>query len=253
MDDAEVVLKIRQIQRKHRHTYGIDRVTAELRSTGLVINHKRVARLMRENGLNAVIRKKRNWSCNVLPVKRRHLPSNILKREFNAEHPGEKLVSDVTYLPTNDGGWCYVSLVKDLASSEIVACATSRSQTMSLGFETLRLLKGKTRRNGIFHTDQGYMYTHPAFGRMLRDMGLRQSLSRKGNCLDNAVIESFNGTMKCEWFYSRFGKGRWNLTFEQATALVKEYVRYYNEKRIQKKLGYLTPVQYREQIARSYD
>ena len=252
MDDAEVVRKIRQIQKRHRQTYGIDRVTAELRSAGLTINHKRVARLMRENGLNAVIRKKRNWRCSVSPVKRPHLPANILDRRFKSEQPGEKLVSDVTYLPTNDGGWCYVSLVKDLASSEIVACATSKSQTLELGINTLIQLKGKTRVGGIFHTDQGYMYTHPLFGKMLADMGLRQSLSRKGNCLDNAVIESFNGTMKCEWFYPRFGKGRWDLTFEQATALVKEYVRYYNERRIQKKLGYLTPVQYRKQIAQSH-
>ena len=208
---------------------------------------------MRQNGLNAVIRKKRNWRCSVPSVKRPHLPANILSREFRSAQPGEKLVSDVTYLPTSDGGWCYVSLVKDLASSEIVACATSRSQTLELGLRTLRQIRGKARVGGIFHTDQGHIYTHPMFGKMLTDMGLRQSLSRKGNCLDNAVIESFNGTMKCEWFYLRFGKGRWNLTFEQATALVKEYVRYYNERRIQKKLGYLTPVQYREQIAHAID
>ena len=208
---------------------------------------------MRKNGLNAVIRKKRNWRCSVPSVKRPHLPANILGREFESGQPGEKLVSDVTYLPTNDGGWCYVSLVKDLASSEIVACATSRSQTLELGLRTLRQIRGKARVGGIFHTDQGHIYTHPMFGKMLADMGLKQSLSRKGNCLDNAVIESFNGTMKCEWFYPRFGKGRWDLTFEQATTLVKEYVRYYNERRIQKKLGYLTPVQYREQIAQSID
>ena len=123
-----------------------------------------------------------------------------------------------------------------------------RQRKQALG-RKLDELDGKGVQGGMFHTDQGFLYTHPIFRERLESMGLVQSLSRKGNCLDNAVIESFNGTMKCEWFYPRFGKGRWNLTFEQAAKMVKEYVRYYNEERIQKKLGYLTPVQYREKIA----
>lgn len=78
-----------------------------------------------------------------------------------------------------------------------------------------------------------------------------QSLSRKGNCLDNAVIESFNSTMKCEWFYPLFGKGRWNLSFEEVSKMVFDYIKYYNEKRIQKNLGYLTPMEYRLQITQN--
>lgn len=249
VSDREIISRIRAVQEKKKYTYGIDRMTAELRSGGIVINHKRVARLMRENGLNAVIRKKRNYFCGVAPSEHGQLPGNLLNREFNAEKPGDKFASDVTYIPLKDGGWCYASLVKDLATSEIIACATSRFQNLALGQETLDQLDGKGVQGGMFHTDQGFLYTHPIFRERLESMGLVQSLSRKGNCLDNAVIESFNGTMKCEWFYPRFGKGRWNLTFEQAAKMVKEYVRYYNEERIQKKLGYLTPVQYREKIA----
>ena len=86
------------------------------------------------------------------------------------------------------------------------------------------------------------------FAHELEKMGVVQSLLRKGNCLDNAVIESFNGTMKCEWFYPQLGKGRWNLSFEEVSKMVFEYVKYYNEERIQKKLGYLTPSEYRCQI-----
>ena len=95
------------------------------------------------------------------------------------------------------------------------------------------------------------MYTHPIFSLELEKLGVIQSLSRKGNCLDNAVIESFNGTMKCEWFYPRLGKGRWNLSFEEVSQMVFEYVKYYNEERIQKKLGYLTPIEYRHQITQN--
>ena len=89
----------------------------------------------------------------------------------------------------------------------------------------------------MFHTDQGYLYTNPVFSHKLKKLGFTQSLSRKGNCLDNAVIESFNGTMKCEWFYPRYNKARWDLSFDDASTFVMEYVKYYNEERIQKKLG----------------
>ena len=111
--------------------------------------------------------------------------------------------------------------------------------------------KNQTEPGALFHTDQGCIYTHPAFGNTLERLGATQSLSRKGNCLDNAVIESFNGTMKCEWFYPKYGTERWDLTFEQVAQMVFDYVNYYNEERIQKKLGYLTPTEYRRQIAQN--
>lgn len=104
---------------------------------------------------------------------------------------------------------------------------------------------------GVFHTDQGYLYTNPVFSHKLKKLGFTQSLSRKDNCLDNAVIESFNGTMKCEWFYPRYNKARWDLSFDDASTFVMEYVKYYNEERIQKKLGYLTPIEYRRQITQN--
>ena len=107
------------------------------------------------------------------------------------------------------------------------------------------------RLTGVFHTDQGYLYTNPVFSHKLKKLGFTQSLSRKGNCLDNAVIESFNGTMKCEWFYPRYNKARWDLSFDDASTFVMEYVKYYNEERIQKKLGYLTPIEYRRQITQN--
>lgn len=254
LDDEVLAKQIRTIQLKHKGCYGVDRMTGELQRQGLHINHKRVARVMKFYKLNAIIRKKRNYFCNVEQVPRKELPCNVLNRDFNAEKPGQKLASDVTYLPTSDGQWCYASLVKDLCTSEIVACVTGKNQTLNFGLETLKQLEGKIQPGTpgtLFHTDQGFIYTHPRFSQELEIMGAVQSLSRKGNCLDNAVIESFNGTMKCEWFYPQLGKGRWNLSFEEVSQMVFEYVKYYNEERIQKKLGYLTPIEYRHQITQN--
>lgn len=250
LDDEKLGKKIKKIQEKHRYTYGIDRVTHEIRRQGENVNHKRVARLMSKFGLHAVIRKKRNYFCSQAEVKQRTLPGNVLSRDFQAQRPGEKLVSDVTYLPLKDGSWCYVSLVKDLCTGEIVACATSKSQNMDLAMRTLEQLRAPLTQ-GVFHTDQGYLYTNPVFSHKLKKLGFTQSLSRKGNCLDNAVIESFNGTMKCEWFYPRYNKARRDLSFDDASTFVMEYVKYYNEERIQKKLGYLTPIEYRRQITQN--
>ena len=169
----------------------IDRMTGELRRQGLHVNHKSIARIMKLYKLNAVIRKKRNYFCAVEQVPRRQLPKNLLARQFHADKPGQKLVSDVTYLSTADGQWCYASLVKDLCTSEIVACVTGRTQNLSFGLQTLKQLKDKIQPGAVFHTDQGCLYTHPIFSRELKNMRVVQSLSRKRNCLDNAVIESF--------------------------------------------------------------
>ena len=244
------MVEIQAIQAKHRYTYGVKRVTAELKRRDFTANHKRVERLMKANNLNAIIRAKRNYRCSVKQEPRANLPGNVLDRNFTATQFGEKLVSDVTYLPVKDGGWCYVSLVKDLCTSLIVACAMSRSQNMDLAFEALRQLK-EVPANGLFHTDQGFMYTNQAFAVELEKMGLQQSLSRRTNCWDNAVIESFNGSMKCEWFYPYYKKNRWNLSFEELCDKVNEYVRYYNEERIQEKLGYLTPMEYHHRVTQS--
>lgn len=251
-NDRNLAEKMRTIQSKHKGCYGIDRMTGELRRQGLHVNHKRVARIMKLYKLNAVIRKQRNYFCEVKQARRQELPGNLLDREFHADKPGQKLVSDVTYLSTADGQWCYASLVKDLCTSEIVACVTGRTQNLVLGMQTLKQLKNKLQPGALFHTDQGCLYTHPMFSCELNKMGFVQSLSRKGNCLDNAVIESFNGTMKCEWFYPQLGKGRWNLSFEEVSQMVFDYVKYYNEERIQKKLGYLTPNEYRRKITQQH-
>lgn len=145
--DQNLAEKIQAVQDSKRYTYGVDRMTAELRRQGVPVNHKRVSRVMKAYKLNAIIRKKRNWFCDVDNVVHTRLPGNLLNREFHADAPGQKLVSDVTYLPTADGHWCYASLVKDLCTSEIVACVVSKKQTLALGIETLNQLNGRIKPN----------------------------------------------------------------------------------------------------------
>lgn len=137
LDDEVLAQQIKAIQLKHQGCYGVDRMTGELRRKGIYVNHKRVARVMKLYKLNAIIRKKRNYFCDVEQVPRKGLPGNVLNRKFSAEKPGKKLVSDVTYLPTSDGQWCYASLVKDLCTSEIVACVTGKGQTLNFGIKHL--------------------------------------------------------------------------------------------------------------------
>ena len=165
-------------------------MTGELRRQGLCINHKRVARVMKLYKLNAVIRKKRNYFCDVEQVAHRKLPGNLLDRDFHANKPGQKLVSDVTYLSTSDGQWCYASLVKDLGTSEIVACVTARAQTLDFGLRTLEQLKNKIQPGTLFHTDQGCLYTHPVFASELKKWEHSKVCPEKGIVLITLLLRA---------------------------------------------------------------
>lgn len=174
---------------------------------------------------------------------------NELSRSFQQSTPGTHIVSDVTYLKT-DCGWLYVSPVLDLCTREILVCEMSTSQDLKLGLQTLKKVSSKVSPNCLLHTDRGAMYTNIAFCEEAKKLKIRQSYSRKGNCWDNAVMEGWNGILKTEWLYHpkyRMKGGRL-LTVEEAKRGVREYVNYYNKCRIQKKLGYRTPAQYREWI-----
>ena len=138
-DEKDLVLaeKIREIQVSTKYTYGARRMSKELARNGIVANHKRVARIMTEHNLHANVRKKRNYKVSVPKVDKVAEAENLLDRQFDADEPGQKLVADVTYMSTKDGQWNYLSLIKDLATSEIVAWKLSRRQDLHLGYETL--------------------------------------------------------------------------------------------------------------------
>ena len=191
-------------------------------------------------GLKSVVRPKRYraWRGSTHAV----VP-NVLQRQFQAQQPQQKWVTDVTEFNVK-GDKLYLSPVMDLYNGEIVAWRTSRRPVFSLVGEMLQealsKLMGSTRP--ILHSDQGWQYQLPAYRQQLRAHGVTQSMSRRGNCLDNAAMESFFGTLKAEFFYlNKFD------SIQELEAGIKEYIHYYNHERIRLKLKGLSPVQYRVQ------
>ncbi len=171
---------------------------------------------------------------------------NHLNRNFKASRPNEKWVTDITYLPFGQS-MLYLSTIMDLFNNEIIAYRISTCQDVSLVINTLKdAAEGRDTNGIILHSDQGSQYTSYSFQRIAKEKGITTSMSRKGNCLDNAVIESFHSTIKSEEFYSQ---GREFLTNSIVIERVKNYINYYNRIRLQAKLNYLSPIEFREQVA----
>lgn len=228
-------------------------MTAALRTDGheRKPGHNQVARLMRDHGYSAVIRRSNNYK---VCVKKGRLPDgtvleNTLDRQFEQAKPRAAFVTDVTYIPVKEG-WLYVSPVMDLCTREIVVCEMSTRQDMALGMKTLEEFSKVFTGSVVLHSDQGTLYTHAAFRGAAEDLHVKQSYSRKGNCWDNAVMEGGNGTLKTEWLYHPDNRYHKNLlTADEAKQEILKYCNYYNEERIQAKLNYRSPKQYREAIA----
>ena len=241
-DDRHRVLKARIVQvfDQHRGRYGYRRVTAALRHSGTLVNHKTVQRLMSVLRLKSLVRRKkyRSYRGEVGRV-----APNLLARRFEASRPNEKWVTDVTEF--NVGGKkLYLSPVLDLYNGEIVAWQTSERADFALiqGMLDKAFQRLSGRERPMLHSDQGWAYQMRAYRERLAIRGMPQSMSRKGNCLDNAAMESFFGTLKSECFrLARFD----NL--EQLRRAIASYIRYYNHERIKLKLKGLSPVQYRTQ------
>ncbi len=238
----ELKVHICAIYDKHKGRYGYRRITAVLRKSVQQINHKTVQRLMQELGLKSLIR-----------VKKFRLASgeddvsvpNILQRNFNASAPNEKWVTDITEFNVK-GQKLYLSASMDVYNGEIVACHTSKRPVFELVIQTLKSALETLDRGSrpILHSDQGWQYKMLPYRKMISQYGLTQSMSRKGNCFDNAAIESFFGTLKAEFFHlTEFD------SIEQLDAEVHDYIRYYNHERIKLKLNGLSPVDYRSQFA----
>ena len=205
------------------------------------LNHKRVERVMGRFVLHARIRRRRYPKNYYLTLKENpaELPDNVLARDFTAEEPMKKLVTDITYLPT-DEGWVYMAAVMDLWNREIVSYRISRHMSLELVKDVVSKLG--PREGTLIHSDMGWTYTHLSYIRHLKNLGFRQSLSRKGNCWDNACMENFFGLMKSE----TIRQSKQLLSVDGMTKLVDDYIHWYNNQRIQKKLGYLSPVDFRK-------
>jgi putative transposase len=237
---VELKTQIRAVYDHHKGRYGYRRITAAIRSAGQLVNHKTVQRLMGELRLKSLVRPKRyrSWRGTVGRV-----APNLLARQFEAHAPNQKWVTDVTEFNVN-GEKLYLSPVMDLYNGEIVACQMARRPSFDLvsGMLEKAITRLASRDRPMLHSDQGWQYQMPAWRQALAMHGITQSMSRKANCLDNAAMESFFGTLKSEFFrLNRF------TSIEQLQAGLRQYIHYYNHERIRLKLKGLSPVQYRTQ------
>lgn len=209
---------------------------------GIIVNHKKLYKLMKTHNLQSIIRRKRNYFS--IKNKEKLTSPNVLNREFNARRIGEKYVTDITYIPISTG-MIYLSAVIDLYNNEVITYNLSAKQDASLSLTTLNLLKEKRNiSKSIIHSDQGIHYTNKEFVNTVRAHNAIQSMSRRGNCWDNAVMESFFGSFKCERLNLR---KKLHKTLDDVKEIVEEYIFFYNNERPQKKLKGLAPIQYRSQ------
>ena len=230
--------RIRLVYEEHHGRYGYRRITAQLRNEGLDINHKTVQKLMGQMLLKAK-RKRRHYRSYKGDLGR--VAPNVLNREFNAPAPNRKWATDVTQVRIKDR-WVYLSPILDMFNGEIVSYSISDSPTLQMVMAMLdkAFKKRDIHGNLILHSDQGWHYQHKAYQKALEDRGITQSMSRKGNCLDNAMMENFFGLMKNELLYLQ----DWN-SVDQFKKALRTYIRYYNNDRIKLRLNGKSPVQYR--------
>jgi len=242
-DDQKLAVHVAAAHAASRKRYGSPRVHRELKAQGHEIGRHRVARLMREQGLRA--RKKRRFqkttdSNHGLPV-----APNVLDRQFTVETPNTAWVSDITYLWTREG-WLYLAVILDLFSRRVVGWAMSEQIDRRLALDALGMaLRNRRPDRGLLcHSDRGSQYASDDFQSCLAAHGIVCSMSRKGNCWDNAVAESFFSTLKIELVH----EADW-LTREQAIAAVAEYIElFYNTQRRHSALGYVSPVAFEHRI-----
>ncbi len=233
-------VEIRKICLEHRGRYGYRRVTLTLHRLGYQTNHKLVMKLMAEEHLTCLLRRKKYRSYRGEVGK---VAPNLLKRNFKAAQPNQKWTTDITEFSLF-GQKLYLSLILDLFNAEIVSYTVSGSPTYPIVGEMLekafRTLSDKAPL--ILHSDQGWQYQMPLYQRTLREKGIRQSMSRKGNCYDNAVIENFFGVLKTEFYHNQSFSSVEDFKIE-----LGKYIEYYNQRRIKGKLKGLSPVQFRAQ------
>jgi putative transposase len=220
--------------------FGYPRMTDLLNENDYMINHKKVYRLMKEMNIQSVIRKKRKRHGHTPSV----IQPNRLKRNFKAVGPNQKMVTDITYV--SDGKqFYYLSVIQDLFNNEIVGWEVSKRNDLELVLNTVeKWTKKKDVAGAILHSDQGFQYTSKAYNNRLEEYSIKGSHSRKGNCLDNACIESFFSHLKTEKLYIKQCKSE--VEIRQA---IEDYIYHYNYKRIQKKLKKRAPIEYRHALA----
>lgn len=237
--------RIQEIYDFHKGCYGYRRITNELRAVDQInINYKKVSRLMREMGLRAKIRRKR---FKVFPRIEDGKSADLIQRQFKANRPNEKWYTDVSVFNFGEKS-LYLSALIDGFNNEVISFVIGERPDLQLAYDTIEqyLQKQELTNPVILHSDQGGIYTSPRFKAFLKQKkNIIQSMSQKGVCYDNVQIESFFSHLKVEAFYSQ----DFLATNSEIRKIIEEYIYYYNHIRIQKKLNYLSPIQYREKYS----
>ena len=237
--DLELSELIRECQQETKQTYGYRRVAIWLDRRGVHHNPKTILRVMNKYSLLSVIRRRRY--CNYSQALHRY--DNLLNRDFKAERPNQKWVTDISYIKTAQG-FLYLSVIRDLYDRSIVAYKTSTVQNINLVLNTIRAAKKKEKVTGELqlHSDQGFQYTSQGYFKLTQSYNIIPSMSRRGNPYDNALAENFFSILKTECIYRTKIK-----TFSEAKQLIDDYIYFYNHQRIQLKTK-LTPLELRSQF-----
>jgi len=205
----------------------------------VIMNHKKIIRIMRKYDLDVKIRRKNPYKAIMKKTAEHRTFGNKLDRQFSLDIPHKIFCTDITYIPLNNR-FAYLSVVKDIATGEVVAWHLLPHITMQLVLETLK--KIKYYPNAMIHSDQGFHYTNPEYIEKVKALEMIQSMSRKGNCIDNEPIESFFGHLKDDVDYKSC------KTFEELYRLIENYINYYNTERAQWNKNKMTPVEYRDHL-----
>ena len=237
--DLELSELIRECQQETRQTYGYRRVAIWLERKGIHHNPKTILRVMNKYSLLSVVRRRRY--CNYSQTLHRY--DNLLNRDFHADRPNQKWVTDISYIRTSQG-FLYLSVIRDLYDRSIVAYKTSTIQNINLVLNTIKAAKKKEKVTGELqlHSDQGFQYTSQPYFNLTKAYHITPSMSRRGNPYDNALAENFFSILKTECIYRTKIK-----TFAEARHLIDDYIYFYNHQRIQLKTK-LTPLELRSQF-----
>ena len=243
LKDAEVLKYLNQLPEKILNRRGSKAKSKELKIRfEVTVNHKRVERICRENGLLAQNRRRKFPKDYYKQQKenKKNLPKNLLNRNFESSKPLKKFCTDVSYFKTKTG-WLYLSPILDLCGRKVQCYSISSHNDEALSNETLdKFFALGVLKDSILHSDQGPLYTSKIWKKRLKKNGIIQSMSRKGNCWDNACMEHFFGTLKVESGYNDLLKTGL-LSYEETKKLIDDFIYYYNNERIQKNLGWKTP------------
>jgi putative transposase len=243
--------EIRDIILKAYHFKGRKKGARQIKMTltgqyGIIYNLKRIRRIMKKYGIICPIKKANPYKRMMKATQEHRVLPNLLKRNFKQSKPGKVLLTDITYLLYGQGKKAYLSTIKDSSTNEVMAYHVSDRLTLDIATDTIKKLKKNSKiklpKDAFIHSDQGVHYTSPIFQKLVKKSGLGQSMSKRGNCWDNAPQESFFGHFKDEAYIKRCD------TLDQLKDEIKQYMIYYNNYRYQWDLKKMTPVQYRNHL-----